>query len=406
MKKRKAPAKKTLGSLVKNALKKRARFLEIAKNHGTPCYVFDEKEVGEKLREFKAAFKKYIPRISVFYAVKTNHHPWMIQKAVKQGFNLDVSSERELQIALRAGTKKILFSGPGKSDRALDLAVRNHKKIIVNLDSQSEYRRLQKIAERRNAHIQAGVRIAVPGSEGWKKFGMEMSEIKNIWKKDGKNVTLCGIQFHVSFNKDAAPYAKMMRAFALYAKSYFTKEEKEQMKFIDFGGGFRPKDNEGYYSPDKQKYFITEALSLKEYAKGIGSAIQKYLNPLFPKAEYFTEPGRVLSNNSMHILLKVVDKKDPGRVVLDGGVNMVGWERYSYEYCPVINLTRPSKKEMRCVLYGSLCLSGEMDNWGEWIFAKNIEEGDILVIPNQGCLTYSLAQNFIHPVPPVWRLRE
>lgn len=107
----------------------------------------------------------------------------------------------------------------------------------------------------------------------------------------------------------------------------------------------------------------------------------------------------------MHIALKVVDRKSPRTAILDGGVNAIGWERFSYDYFPVINLTHPGMRERICTLYGSLCLQGEMDLWGYSYYGSKLAEGDILVVPYQGHLTYSLAQNFIHPIPPVYIMK-
>jgi diaminopimelate decarboxylase len=95
----------------------------------------------------------------------------------------------------------------------------------------------------------------------------------------------------------------------------------------------------------------------------------------------------------MHILLRILDKKDRGTVITDGGTNLLGWERPLSEFIPILNLTRPSLKETKTHVYGSLCTP--LDIWGHSVFGEGIEEGDILLIPDQGAYTYSLRQSFI-----------
>ena len=103
----------------------------------------------------------------------------------------------------------------------------------------------------------------------------------------------------------------------------------------------------------------------------------------------------------MHILLQVVDKKDSRTVITDGGINLLGWERPLTEFIPVINLTRPSRKENPQRVFGSLCTPHDV--WGTSIFGNGIEVGDILLIPDQGAYTYSLRQSFIKPKAKVVR---
>ena len=104
----------------------------------------------------------------------------------------------------------------------------------------------------------------------------------------------------------------------------------------------------------------------------------------------------------MYIVLSVADKKNENNVVLNGGVNMVGCQRFEHEYFPLINISSPSKKEIRCNMWGNLCTT--WDIWGYFCYASKLKENDVIIVPNQGALTYSLAQDFIQPIPPVYKL--
>ena len=69
---------------------------------------------------------------------------------------------------------------------------------------------------------------------------------------------------------------------------------------------------------------------------------------------------------------------------------MLGWERPLSEFIPLINLTKFSIKEKPLTVYGSLCTPD--DRWGDSVFGKNPEIGDVLLVPDQGAYTYSLRQ--------------
>ena len=98
----------------------------------------------------------------------------------------------------------------------------------------------------------------------------------------------------------------------------------------------------------------------------------------------------------------MVDRKAPDLAILDGGINLVGWDRFETDYAPVLNLTRPSRTERPCRLLGSLCTP--QDVFGFSSFGEDLLPGDVLLIPSQGAYTFSLAQEFIKPLPPVGEL--
>jgi len=412
-------------SLVEQFLARKASFLALARKHTTPFYILDKPALEMGLKAFTAAFDQHLPGCEYYYAMKVNHHPYIIKRAVAHGFGIDISSGRELMIALRCGAKKLVFSGPGKTLAELELAVSHSDKVIINLDSFQELARLNQVASKKRRSVRAGVRIFTRYHNVWNKFGIDLTELPEFWRKSQEypSISLQGIQFHMSWNENARPYALVIKELAGCLVQKFTKAELATIKFIDFGGGFRPYLSEGYYpwgtlagsliktvddhlgqmSHFKDKYYITAAVPIDRYAYGIGQAIKKYLQPLV-NCVYYTEPGRIIANGAMHVMLQVVDVKSPQKIIADGGINIVGWERFLHDYFPLINLTNPDRREVSSCIYGSLCMPDDL--WGYTCFAKKIKLGDYILVPNQGGLTFSLAQNFIKPIPPVYFLNK
>ena len=391
--------------VVSSVLKNKRGILNLASKHKTPFYVFDQKALNNSINLFLNSFKKELPSFRAYYAMKINHHPFIIKYAVEKGLGLDVGSPREIDMAIEAGCKDILYFSPGKTEDDLKHAIKYSSVITINMDSFSELDKLGRLTNHLKTKIKAGIRVHTNLSGDWKKYGIHITDLKKFWEKAEKYpfIDLSGIHFHMSRNKDAYFYENTIKELGTYLKNKIKTDDLRKIKYIDFGGGFEVYESEGIIQKTKQghDYLVRDAIKIEAYAKKISTAIRTHLSPILD-ITYYSEPGRIICNDSMFVVLSVVDKKDDNNVVLDGGVNMVGWQRFEYEYFPLVNISNSSKKEIECNMWGNLCTT--WDIWGYRCYSKKIREGDFIVVPNQGALTYSLAQNFIQPIPLVYEL--
>jgi diaminopimelate decarboxylase len=397
----------------------RQLFLDFALRHGTPVYLFDEKVLLQRAEQFTTAFSQEIPGIRAFFAMKSNNHPAVAKSLVEFGLGLDVSSGLELETALATGCQNILFSGPGKTEAELDLAVANAEVVTVLIDSFGELDRLERISRSRHAVVRAGVRLTTEEKGLWRKFGVPLAELENFMTRaeNCEHLRLCGLQFHTSWN--LTPSSQVSFLIRLGERLATLKGQRaKNIEFLDIGGGYWPSRGEWLHFsatpqgrianlvlPDirQTERYRYPAEPLEVFARDIGKALRQYIFP-HVECEVFTEPGRWLVNDAMHILLTVVDKKGDDLVIVDGGTNIVGWERFETDYFPVINLCNPSLVERNCYIFGSLCTPHDV--WGYNYFGDKIEPGDILMIPSQGAYTYSLRQPFIKPLAPVFPLQD
>lgn len=397
--------KDKLYHIINRVLKNKKYILKLANKYKTPFYIFDEGALDNSIDSFLDSFRKELPLFRAYYAMKINHHPFIVKRVVEKGLGLDVGSSREIDIAVEAGCKDILYFSPGKTEDDLRHALKYASIITLNMDSFGELKNLGKLTERLKTKIRAGIRIHTDLSGDWKKYGIHIENLKKFWKEAQKYplIDLCGIHFHMSRNKDASFYENTIKELDVYLRNNFKKDDLRKIKYIDFGGGFEVYESEGVIQKNKQgnDYLIREAIKIDEYAKKIGIAIRTHLTQIL-NVTYYSEPGRIICNDSMFIVLAIADKKDDSNVVLDGGVNMVGWQRFESEYFPLVNISNPSKKEIKCNMWGNLCTT--WDIWGYRCYSKKIKKGDIIIVPNQGALTYSLAQNFIQSIPLVYKL--
>ena len=401
-------------------LKKRDVLLESVNRFSTPQYFFDEPALAQSLSKFHQVFSKHLERFHIFYAVKSNPFPELCKYVSDAGHGLDVSSGLELSMALSLGCRNILFSGPAKTDPELNLAVQNRNKVTLLMDSAGEMERISGLVQAfdlEGVPLKVGFRLRGQHHGIWGKFGVPPERFPDLFKKalTVKNLDPRGIQFHTSWNMGPEAQVKMIEKVGACVRR-LPENSWSRLKFLDIGGGYWPERGEwlnpqntlsGKFlqilDPDfqfKPKHYYYQAKPLDYFAREISRAIRREGKPL-SDLEIYLEPGRWLSTPAMHLIIKVIDKKEAAVVIADGGINLLGWERPLFEFIPLLNLTRPSLREFSVRVFGNLCTP--LDIWGTTLFGEGVENGDILMVPDQGSYTYCLRQSFIKPIARVIR---
>ena len=384
-------------------------------NNPSPLYILDKAILKERARQFKDAFLDVMSDAAFYFAVKSNNHPDVAGTLLHSGFGLDVSSGMELQMALELDAREIIFSGPGKTRDELHLAVTHSDRVTVLIDSFGELARLQDIASEENRIVRTGVRLSTSNKILWQKFGITPGELPLFWEDTTKcsHINLRGIQFHFSWNRTPDAQCEFI-AMLGHTLSRLPKRFREDLEFIDIGGGYWPPQGEWLQFAGTREGKIKKAIgtedvlstnhyrklsnNIESFAQQLSNAIRSHIDP-YVHCNICFEPGRWICNDAMHVTLTVIDKKSDQMVITDAGTNAIGWERFEIDYCPILNLTRPSLQERKCNILGSLCTPHDI--WGYSYWGDDIQEGDILMIPEQGAYTYSLRQQFIKPLPEV-----
>ena len=404
----------TVRAYVEGFVDRRHDFLSLAEKHGSPLYVFDEMALRRQARTFRQAFERVAPRISFYFAVKSNNHPFVTRTLLTEHFGLDVSSGVELQAALAAGAEDIVLSGPGKTLSELSLAVENADRATVLIDSVGELERLAEVARSKNTRIRAGVRVTPPSSV-WRKFGVPLERLRPFWQRAGQLefVDLCGLQFHTSWNHGPAEQMATVEAIGREIRRW-PESMRGQIAFLDIGGGYWPAQGEWLLDAAtpkgkllsvlqrtdglNQQRTLVAAEPIDVFSEQLAKCIEEHVfNSV--TCDVCLEPGRWICNSAMHLLMTVVDRKENDLVIVDAGTNAVGWERFESDYVPLVNLSRPAMKEIPCQVLGSLCTPHDV--WGYACWGEEILPGDVLLVPDQGAYTYSLRQEFIKSVPSV-----
>lgn len=403
-----------LHAFIDSHLARKDTFMGAVTNHGSPLYVIDQQSLRNQANRFCTAFRSALPtRVQVYYAIKSNSHPVVVDTFLQCGLGLDVSSGKELDLAVELGGADIVFSGPGKTNDELSAAVAHADRVTVLMDSFAELERLEAVAARRGTSISAGVRLTPNPTGFWRKFGIPLARLPEFFSasQSCSHVQLTGLQFHTSWNLGPRAQSDFIAELGLALRE-LPPAQVSQLRFIDIGGGYWPERGEwlqaagttagairNLLAPDSDARNGRHRLSgtpIEQFAQELSRAIREHLLVL-GDFSICLEPGRWLCNDGMHLLMTVVDRKAPDLVITDAGTNAIGWERFETDFFPVINLTRPALEERRCDVHGCLCTPHDI--WGYSIWGKDVCPGDVLLIPCQGAYTYSLRQDFIKPLP-------
>ena len=378
---------------IKKKLKIENIYVEnIAKKYSTPTYCYSYKLLKENINRFKRNFKSFSPLIC--FSVKSNNNLSLLREIKKFGFGADVVSIGELMIALKAGInpKKIVFSGVGKTPEEIRHAI-NKKILLINAESKSEIKEIDKIAKSVNKKVQIGVRLNPDTnaktlnqiSTGKKddKFGVNkktLIDIINFCNKS-ENLKLKCLSVHIGSQiLDYKPYEKMLAVL-----NKILNESKHKFDFIDLGGGM------GISYDQKSK-----KLDYKKYNNAIKKFLKKH------KSKIIFEPGRSIVGNIGFLVSKVIyikksEKKD--FIILDTAMNdLMRPALYGAEHkiLPSIKSNRKSVKIYEFV--GPICESTD-----KFSVIKNyqiLKEKDLIIICDVGAYGMSLSSNYnLRPKP-------
>jgi diaminopimelate decarboxylase len=386
---------------------------EIARNFGTPFYLYHGETIAGRVRRVREAVGT-----EVSYSVKANPSLGVCQLIAREReAGAEVASSGELAVALAAGfePEDIVFAGPGKTDDELRRVVEAGI-FADNVESLGEIDRLAKIAKAMGREIGVGLRInptaqlmgsqmRMGGTVG--QFGMDQAELREAVEKtlSHPELILRGIHVYTATQvfevEPLLEHCRNIFEIALEAADY----AGGPLEMIDFGGGF------GIPYFEKMSEF-----DLERFGEGFRELLNAYrTDPRLEGCRFLFELGRYLVADSGVYVTRAVDvKQTRGKtfVVTDGGMNhhltatgnMGQVFRKSY---PLLNLTRMSGVPEEGIAVAGPCCT-PLDMFGSNISLADPEVGDLIGVFYSGAYGYSASNlGFLsHPAPAevlLWR---
>ncbi|MCP5346803.1 MAG: pyridoxal-dependent decarboxylase, exosortase A system-associated [Gammaproteobacteria bacterium] len=377
-----------------NRIRVGGQFLsDIVTESGSPLYLYDLNIAGMKYRKLRDSLPD---EVEIHYAIKANPHPEIVTFFKDLGCGVDVASEGELDVALRAGVaaNKIGFAGPGKSPSELEAACAAGIDSL-NVESEEELNQANAIAERLGMKLNIALRIN-PAYElvasgmrmggGPKVFGIDEEQIPAILQKFDRWPNLNFVGFHVFAGSQNLNHQSIITALeqAFSLIEGLLPDCPSPPAMINLGGGF----GIPYFATD-------EELDIQS----VGTALQTLLQQkrsLFPQTRFVLETGRYLIGEAGLYIAKILYRKESrGEVflVLNGGMNHQlaasgNLGQIIKKPYPIALIDRIEAPETETVnVAGPLCTP--IDTFGKKVELPVSKAGDLLVVFCSGAYGYT-----------------
>ena len=371
--------------------------LDIAKNYGTPAYVYSASKFKDNLNNYLSVVGK---NDKICYSVKSNSNIHILSMLSKLGSGFDVVSGNELKKCLEAGAKpeNIVFSGIGKTKEEIFLALKKNV-FSINIESEEELNRIIGIAKklgkkancflRVNPDISAKSHPYIQTALKTSKFGVLKEFIKPLAKKASQSgvVNIIGIASHIGsqiFDKNLI----LENLNLLLELTNQLTDMGHQISYLDLGGGLgiRYKE-EKEIAPNK---LIEEVLSI--------------LRPR--NLNLIVEPGRTISGNAGVLICKVEYIKKTSELnfaIIDSGMNDLLRPSLYQAWHNISVVDHNSEDKLPFKVVGPVCESG--DTFGEDRML-NINENSILAIHDAGAYGHVMSSNYNSRLRPTEILVE
>jgi len=356
--------------------------LKLAQEHGTPLFIIDHEVIRENYR----TFKKHLPRVQAYYAVKANSNQEIVKTLFEEGASFDVASYNEfMQVYeyIRHFEEKdqdfyiwdrIIFSNTVK-DRDTLRKIRRYKPLVT-FDNEDE---LKKIKEHCDT---AGVvlRLKVPdiGSqvEMSSKFGAEPGDARQlIAQAFDLGLVVEGLSFHVG--SQCTTFDNYTAALDIASQILHDARHKGyNVKIVDIGGGFP----------------VPYDARVPHFEK-LAAIITAECERLFPQdVELIAEPGRFMVATAAVLVSEIVGRaRRDGKIfyyINDGVYQSFSGVVYDH-WIPNFHAFKSGPTEV-CAVVGPTCDSFDKISLSEQLPA-DLQIGDCLCTQNIGA--YSIASS-------------
>lgn len=361
--------------------------VDVAKQYGTPCYLYSKKTLLDNWRNFDEAFSHHPHRTC--YAVKANSNLAILNLFAGLQSGFDIVSVGELERVLAAGghPNKIIFSGIGKKSheimRALEVGIH-----CFNVESETELDRLNEIAATLNKIASIGLRINpnidarthpyIATGLNENKFGIAHADALSIVEKIQSlpHLKLIGIGSHIGSQlTEVSPFVEAIQR--LLELAHQLQAKGIALQHINIGGGLGI------------PYRHETPPTIQEYAKALIPAFAS-----FP-GEIVLEPGRTIVANA-GILLTTIEylKETPHKnfAIVDAAMNDL-LRPALYDAWHEIKPVRLRKKGVSKLydVVGPVCESADFLGKERELV---VEAGDLLVVQSAGAYGFSMSSNY------------
>lgn len=358
--------------------------VELTKKYDSPLYVYETAKMKEQFKNLQSAFNGVDLKINYACKALTNINVLKFFKGLGSG--LDAVSIQEVQLGLKVGFKAqdILFTPNCVSMEEIDEAVKLG--VRINIDNLSileqfgdKYGDSVTVGVRVNPHVMGGGNVKISTGHIDSKFGISIYQMPHLLRViETNNVQIDGIHMHTG--SDILDVEVFLRAASILLD---TAKNFKNLKYIDFGSGFKVAYKPDDYSTD-----------INEFGKELTKWYKKFCKEYGKDVTLMFEPGKYLVSEAGYFLVKVNVLKQTLATVfagVDSGQNHLLRPMFYDSYHHIVNLSNPNGKQRIYTVVGYIC---ETDTFGWNRKISEITEGDILAFKNAGAYCFSMSSNY------------
>jgi diaminopimelate decarboxylase len=366
---------------------------DLAKEFGTPLYVYSKKAVTEAYQAYDKACVdgKGKRRARIHYAMKANSNLAIIDclKNLGAGFDLVSGGELARALAIGADPKSLVFAGVGKSAHEIATALMAGVKCI-NVESIAELHNINRVASKLNCRAPISLRVnpdvdaqthpyISTGLKG-NKFGIAYHEVLKTYREATQlsQIDVLGIDCHIGSQiTTTAPYLDALDKVLDLVEQL--KKEGIVIRHLDLGGGL------GISYSDETPPDITEFTN---------TLLNHVAERGFGNLDIVLEPGRSLVGNA-GVLLTAVEYLKPGAeknfCIVDAAMTELMRPALYEAHHGIVSVQAKEAKSLIYDVVGPVCESGD------WLGRDRklaVEEGDLLAILSAGAYGFVMASNY------------
>ncbi len=355
----------------------------LVKKHRSPLMLISR----EVLKSQYERFRRCLPNVIPFYAIKANPHPEIIKTFIKLGVGFDVASAAEMDLVLDLGAppEKVIFANTIKSNEDIARAYKRKVKFMT-FDNEPELYKIAKGCPR--ARVLVRIRVNNVGSavELSRKFGADPDQAIFLLRK-AKVLGLkpAGVSFHVG--SQCTNVKNYMQALDLSAV-IFSEAEQVGLKLdtLDIGGGFPIR----HFDSD-------DHMSLKDIARHL----RKKMKRLFDKdTKFMAEPGRFFAGPAGTLVTQVIGRtfrNNKNFYYLNDGV-YADFSGIVFDHCRYEFKTLRRGQKFLSTLAGPTCDSFDTISLNEDL--PELEVGNVVYVKNIGAYSCASAVPAFNGFPP------
>lgn len=374
----------------------------IAREHGTPVYIYDEATLRRSMRAVRDGFAAALPRSRVVYAGKAFLARALVEMLVEEGLGLDAVSGGELYVGLQSGMppERMSLHGNNKSMDELRMAIdAGIGKIIV--DNFDEIEMLGELVAGRNEPVTVLLRVN-PGVDvhthrkistgiADSKFGLPIASgqaaraVGLLVKTAGLH--LAGYHAHIGSQLfEAEAYVDAIDEMLRFAAE-MRDEHGVELEQLSPGGGF----GIAYVNADDPPAMARWAETL---ARAVTDGCERHG---LPTPVVTVEPGRSIVGRAGVAVYEVGTRKEipdvRTYVSVDGGMaDNIRPSLYEAVYTADLANRNGEGETETVTIAGKYCESGDI--LIEGITIPVLRRGDLLAVPAAGAYGLAMASNY------------